>query len=57
VTWHFDDDLVNLSLWNGNVCTGSFRLPVAQVPDLIELLQTGVATSQVVAMSRRHQVG
>ena len=57
VTWHFDADLVNLSLWTGNVCTGSFRLPVEQVPDLVELLQTGLATSQVVALSRRHQAG
>jgi hypothetical protein len=57
VSWHFDNDLVNLSLWSGNVCTGSFRLPVAQVPDLIELLQTGLAASQVVSMSRRHQAG
>ncbi|GAA3810243.1 hypothetical protein [Nocardioides panacisoli] len=57
VTWHFDSDLVNLSLWSGNVCTGSFRLPVEQVPDLIELLQTGLRTSEVVATSRRHQAG
>ena len=28
-----------LSLWRDNVCAGSFRLAVDEVPDLIELLR------------------
>jgi hypothetical protein len=57
VSWHFDTDLVVLSLWRDNVCTGSFRLTVDEVPDLIELLRSGLDTAYAVARSRRHQVG
>ena len=34
-----------LSLWNGGTCTGSFRLPVEDVPDLIDALRAGLAGS------------
>jgi hypothetical protein len=56
VSWHYDTDLVVLSLWRDNVCTGSFRLGVAEVPQLIELLRSGLDTAYAVARSRRHQV-
>jgi hypothetical protein len=56
VSWHYDDDLVVLSLWRENVCTGSFRLSVTEVPELIELLRAGLDTSYAVARSRPHQV-
>jgi hypothetical protein len=49
VSWHYDTDLVVLSLWRDNVCTGSFRLT--------ELLRSGLETAYAVARSRRHQVG
>ncbi len=54
VSWHFDADLVNLSLWQGNLCTGSFRLPVDQVPALVDLLRSGLEASRAVAATRRH---
>lgn len=38
VSWHREAGLVVLSLWRGNVCAGSFRLPVEDVPQLIEVL-------------------
>lgn len=40
VSWHPEaaDGVVVLSLWQGNVCTGTFRLPVDDVPDLINTL-------------------
>lgn len=40
VSWHPEaaDGVVVLSLWQGNVCTGTFRLPVDGVPDLIGTL-------------------
>lgn len=41
VTWHGEADLVVLSLWHGGTCTGTFRLPVAEVPDLIDVLRDG----------------
>ena len=56
VSWHYDTDLVVLSLWRDNVCTGSFRLGVDEVPQLIELLRSGLDTAYAVARSRRHQV-
>ena len=33
--------MVVLSLWRGGVCTGTFRLPVDEVPDLIDVLRAG----------------
>ncbi|WP_193613200.1 hypothetical protein [Nocardioides lijunqiniae] len=45
VSWHSEADIVVLSLWRDNLCTGSFRLAVEEVPDLIDLLRTGLAQS------------
>ena len=56
VSWHHESELVVLSLWRDNVCTGSFRLTVDEVPELITLLRTGLDTAYAVARSRRHEV-
>ena len=56
VSWHYDTDLVVLSLWRQNICTGSFRLTVDEVPELIALLRAGLDTAYTVARSRRHEV-
>ena len=45
VTWHQDKGLVVLSLWRDNVCAGSFRLAIDDVPDLISLLSAGLASA------------
>jgi hypothetical protein len=45
VSWHQEADVVVLSLWRNNLCTGSFRLAVDEVPDLIDLLRRGLAQS------------
>jgi hypothetical protein len=42
VSWHHESALVVLSLWRDNVCTSTFRLPVEEVPDLIEMLRSGL---------------
>jgi hypothetical protein len=42
VSWHDENGLVVLSLWRAGVCAGSFRLPVEDVPDLIEVLRGGL---------------
>ena len=42
VSWHQESGLVVLSLWRENVCAGSFRLAVDEVPELIEMLRTGL---------------
>jgi len=54
VSWHHESDLVVLSLWRDNVCAGSFRLAVDEVPALIELLRSGLDTAYDVALQRRH---
>jgi len=45
VTWHDEAGLVVLSLWRENVCAGSFRLPIEEVPDLIATLATGLSAA------------
>jgi hypothetical protein len=54
VSWHYDTDLVVLSLWRENVCIASFRLTVDEVPDLIAMLRSGLDTAYAVARSRQH---
>jgi hypothetical protein len=57
VSWHHECDLVVLSLWRENVCAGSFRLAVDDVPALIDLLRNGLDTAYDVALHRRHDAG
>lgn len=52
VSWHQEAGLVVLSLWRGNVCAGSFRLGVEEVPTLIRLLREGLDTAYQVARTR-----
>jgi hypothetical protein len=54
VSWHHESELVVLSLWRDNVCSGSFRLAVDEVPDLIALLREGLDTAYDTALRRRH---
>ena len=42
VSWHGEDSLVVLSLWDGPRCTGTVRVAAADVPTLIEALQVGL---------------
>ncbi|MGZ4451203.1 MAG: hypothetical protein ACXVW4_15525 [Nocardioides sp.] len=42
VSWHQESGLVVLSLWRDNVCAGSFRLAVDEVPELISMLRAGL---------------
>lgn len=49
VSWHDESGLVVLSLWRDNVCAGSFRLAVDEVPALIEMLRAGLDQSYVAA--------
>lgn len=42
VSWHHEEGLVVLSLWRDNVCSGTFRLSVDEVPDLIDMLRAGL---------------
>ena len=53
VSWHHDAGLVVLSLWRDNVCAGSFRLAVDDVPELIALLRGGLDQAYDAALARR----
>ena len=55
VSWHHESGLVVLSLWRDNVCAGSFRLAVDEVPDLIDLLRSGLDTAYDVTTSNRRR--
>ena len=51
-SWHQDAGVVVLSLWRDNVCAGSFRLAIDEVPELIALLRTGLQASYETARDR-----
>ena len=56
VSWHAEADVIVLSLWQGGTCTGSFRLPAEDVPDLIEALRDGLVRSYDVHQSQMARV-
>jgi hypothetical protein len=45
VSWHAEADVVVLSLWRDGTCTGTFRLPIDEVPELIRVLRSGLEAS------------
>ena len=53
VSWHHEAGLVVLSLWRDNVCTGSFRLAVDEVPEVIAVLRAGLDQAYDAALTRR----
>jgi hypothetical protein len=57
VSWHHDSGLVVLSLWRDNVCAGSFRLGVDDVPELVELLRSGLDRAYDAALAHRRTGG
>ncbi len=56
-SWHHEANLVVLSLWRDNVCVGSFRLGIDEVPALITLLRTGLDEAYDAAVARRSAAG
>jgi hypothetical protein len=57
VSWHPESDVVVLSLWRDNLCVGTFRLAVDEVPDLIDMLRTGLSEAYVAARDRAARAG
>jgi hypothetical protein len=41
VNWHESEGVVVLSLWKGAICTGTFRVPAADLPHLLRALTDG----------------
>ncbi len=53
LSWHVDEGVAVLSLWRGASCTGTFRLPIAEVPDLVDALVRGLASAPASAARDR----
>jgi len=49
--------MVVLSLWRENVCSGSFRLAIDEVPALIDMLRAGLIRSYEDARDRLDLTG
>lgn len=43
VSWHPEDEVVVLSLWQGDTCSGTFRVGREDVPSLVTALVNGLA--------------
>jgi hypothetical protein len=41
LSWYADTGVAVFSIWQGGVCTGTFRLPIGDLPRMIEILQRG----------------
>src|SRR5450755_904463 len=41
ISWYADTGVAVLSIWQGGTCTGSFRLPMGDLPRMIETLERG----------------
>ena len=42
LSWHPEERIVIVSLWNATVCRASFRLPIGEAPGVIEMLATSL---------------
>src|ERR1700747_2398425 len=41
LSWYADTGVAVFSIWQGGMCTGTFRLPIDDLPRMIETLQRG----------------
>ena len=41
LSWYADTGVAVLSIWQGGICTGTFRLAIADLPRMVETLQRG----------------
>ncbi len=44
MSWHPHHRIAVLSIWNGDQCTATFRLPVERVPDFAQALSGGLVS-------------
>lgn len=52
LSWHPDAQVMVISIWNGGVCSGTFRLPARDVPVFMESLAQAMPSSP--PRGRRH---
>jgi hypothetical protein len=41
LSWYADTGIAVFSIWQGGKCTGTFRLPIDDLPRMVEILQRG----------------
>src|SRR5580693_7178657 len=41
VSWYADTGVAVFSIWQGDTCTGTFRLPIPELPRMVEALTQG----------------
>src|SRR4029077_4434217 len=41
LSWYADNGVAVFSIWQGGTCTGTFRLPIADLPRMVEALRRG----------------
>ena len=41
MSWYADTGIAVFSIWQGGMCTGTFRLPIEDLPRMVEILQRG----------------
>ncbi len=46
LSWYADTQVAVFSIWQGGMCTGTFRLPIADLPRMVETLQRGPGGQQ-----------
>ncbi len=46
LSWYADTGISVFSIWQGGTCTGTFRLPMEELPRLIDALQRGMPADQ-----------
>src|SRR5450755_473809 len=41
LSWYADTGVAVFSIWQGGMCTGTFRLPIDDLPRMVETLRSG----------------
>src|SRR6201982_4308638 len=41
LSWYADTGVAVFSIWQGDTCTGTFRLPIPELPRMVEALTQG----------------
>ena len=41
LSWYADTGIAVFSIWQGGTCTGTFRLPIDELPRMVETLRRG----------------
>ena len=57
LSWYSDTGVAVFSIWQGGTCTGTFRLPIDDLPRMVEALQRGPRGAALPAADGRDLTG